>query len=64
MYKISTCMNEQYIKAIIHATRKIFRNLNHVLKSSKKRICFFVLGLTKEKIFNKIINISIKDHYS
>ena len=57
-------MNEQYIKAIIHATRKIFRNLNHVLKSSKKRICFFVLGLTKEKIFNKIINISIKDHYS
>ena len=57
-------MNKQYIKAaIIDATDKFFKNLNHVLKSIKGANASSFLDKRRKKSLNKIINTSIKDHH-
>ena len=60
MYKISACMNKQYVKAIVHAPRKIFKNLNHAIifqnqVNSANTSSF--LDRRRKNTLNKIINI-------
>ena len=44
----STCMNEQYIKAIIRATRKMFKNLNHAgFDLTTRDSCFTILTFSR-----------------
>lgn len=61
--KYQHARTNNYITAIIHATQNFLKNLNYILKSSKKHKYFF-LDRRKKKTLNKIINTSMKDHQS